>query len=139
MLGHGVASGGFLRSSFCHCKVFCHNIVFLPFCVDFFTLQPSLGSLKTELTKECVFFSLYSLLWIVLRQNLPGNAFFVTIQPSLVIVTQNLLRNTFFGLAWEDTISVVARQDLCCGKTRCVLWQDKISVVARQDLSCGKT
>ena len=35
--------------------------------------------------------------------------------------------------------SVVARQDLCCGKTRCVLWQDKISVVARQDLSCAKT
>ena len=28
-LGLDVASSGFLRSSFCHCTVFCHNIVFL--------------------------------------------------------------------------------------------------------------
>ena len=42
-------------------------------------------------------------------------------------------------LFWKDTMSVVARQDLCCGKNRFLLWQDKISVAARQDLCRGKT
>ena len=36
-------------------------------------------------------------------------------------------------------MSVVARQDVRCGKTRSLLWQDKMCVVARQDLCCGKT
>ena len=39
----------------------------------------------------------------------------------------------------QTKMPVVARQDVCCGKTRSLLWQDKMCVVARQDLCCGKT
>ncbi len=42
-------------------------------------------------------------------------------------------------VAHTEAVSVVERQDLCCGKTRSLLWQDKMCVVARQDLCCGKT
>ena len=59
------------------------------------------------------------------------------------IVNVNMVNVNFLLKHRSETayflFSVVARQDLCCGKTRCVLWQDKISVVARQDLSCAKT
>ena len=34
-------------------------------------------------------------------------------------------------LLWQDKISVVARQDVCRGKTRSLLWRDKISLVPR--------
>ena len=63
------------------------------------TLQPSLGSLKTEITKECVFFchtiqpSLDSLKTELTKECV----FFVPIQPSLVVLRQNFPRNSFFG------------------------------------------
>merc|ERR1711966_131338 len=40
---------------------------------------------------------------------------------------------------WEDKMCVVARQDVCCGKTKCVFCQDKMCVVERQDVCCGET
>ena len=48
-----------------------------------------------------------------------------------LLETDNML------LLGRDKLSVVAGQEVCCGKTRSLLWQDKISVVARQDVCCG--
>ena len=42
------------------------------------------------------------------------------------------------GSGTKPKIRVVARQHVCCGKTRSLFWQDKMCVVARQDLCCGK-
>ena len=78
------------------------------------------------------FWSPYSLLLIVLRQSLPRNAFFVTIQPSLDSHKSKPAKKYVF---WSG----LRRRNLCCGKTRSLLWQDKMCVVARQDLCCGKT
>ena len=50
-----------------------------------------------------------------------------------LVETDNML------LLGRNKMSVVARQYVCCGKTRSLLWQDKMCVVARQDLCCGKT
>ena len=40
----------------------------------------------------------------------------------------------------EDTLFVVVRQDLCCGKTRSLIWRGSaISDVTRQDVLCSNT
>ena len=44
-----------------------------------------------------------------------------------------------FALFCKNTTSVLATQDVCCGKKRCLLWQDKMCVLPRQDMCCGKT
>ena len=43
------------------------------------------------------FLSLYSLPWVVLDRTYQEMRFFVTLQPSLVVLSQNQPRNTFFG------------------------------------------
>ena len=51
------------------------------------------------------------------------------LEPILGVLFQFMGFHFLEFLFWIDTMSAVARQDHCCGKTRCVLWQDKISLV----------
>ena len=52
-----------------------------------------------------------------------------SLAPSLAVVVA--VASLIPPLSCPDQMCVVARQDLCCGKTRSLLWLDKTSVVAR--------
>ena len=69
------------------------------------------GFLGQTTVQEMRFWSPYSLLWIVFRQNLPRHSFFVTILPSLDSLNENLTKECVFmslySLPW-----VVLRQNL---------------------------